>query len=58
VGQRLKTLDRTRGSTATADLWTPYLRIRINEVMTDPVKREEAEGVLHHLDDLIASRGP
>jgi hypothetical protein len=58
VGQRLKTLDRTHGSSATSDLWSPYLRIRINEVIADPAKREEAEGVLHHIDDMIATRGP
>jgi len=56
VGQRLKRLDQTKGARAAADLWSPYLRIRINEVIGVPAKREQAEGVLRRLDDQIASR--
>ena len=56
VGQHLKKLDQAHGSTATADLWPLFLRIRINDVITDPAKRKEAELSLHQLDDLIADR--
>jgi serine/threonine-protein kinase len=56
VGKQLKAFDQARGSAATADLWPLYLRIRINDVITDPVKRDEADALLHQLYDQIAVR--
>jgi hypothetical protein len=56
VGKHLKSLDQARGSAATADLWPLFLRIRINDVIADPVKREEADALLRQLHDQIAFR--
>jgi hypothetical protein len=56
VGKELKALDNARGSAATADLWLLYLRVRINDVIADPVKRAEADLLLHHLDDQVIQR--
>jgi hypothetical protein len=56
VGKELKALDQARGSAATADLWLVYLRVRINDVIADPVKCAEADALLQHLDDQIAVR--
>ncbi|TMQ15854.1 MAG: serine/threonine protein kinase [Deltaproteobacteria bacterium] len=57
VGRELKVLDQTHGSAATADLWVIYLRIRINDVITDPIKCAEADAVLRHLDAETVRRG-
>jgi serine/threonine-protein kinase len=56
VGRKLKALDQSRGSAATADLWVVYLRIRINDVIADATKCAEADAVLHHLYDEVISR--
>jgi tRNA A-37 threonylcarbamoyl transferase component Bud32 len=56
VGRTLKALDQHRGSAATADLWVIYLRIRINDVIADPIKCAEADAVLRHLDAQIVQR--
>jgi hypothetical protein len=56
VGRKLKALDQSRGSAATADLWVVYLRIRINDVIANPTKCAEADAVLHHLNDEVISR--
>src|SRR5262249_18715604 len=56
TGKRLKGLDETHGSAATADLWPLYLRIRINDVIGDPVKCAEADVLLRYLDEQIARR--
>jgi eukaryotic-like serine/threonine-protein kinase len=56
VGKQLKALDQSRGSAATADLWPLYLRVRINDVIADPVKCAEADTLLRHLDHEIAQR--
>ncbi|HZJ66022.1 MAG TPA: hypothetical protein VFD36_21095, partial [Kofleriaceae bacterium] len=56
VGKQLKALDQARGSAATADLWPLYLRVRINDVIANPVKCAEADALLRHLDDEIGRR--
>src|SRR5439155_10191298 len=56
VGKQLKALDQARGSAATADLWVLYLRVRINDVIANPVKCAEADALLHHLDDEVVRR--
>ncbi|HSS02954.1 MAG TPA: protein kinase [Kofleriaceae bacterium] len=56
VGKQLKALDQARGSAATADLWLLYLRVRINDVIANPVKCAEAEALLRHLDDEVVRR--
>ena len=56
VGKQLKALDQARGSAATADLWLLYLRVRINDVIANPVKCAEADALLHHLDDEVVRR--
>jgi serine/threonine-protein kinase len=56
VGKQLKALDQARGSAATADLWLLYLRVRINDVIANPVKCAEADALLRHLDDEIGRR--
>jgi hypothetical protein len=56
LGRRLKALDERLGSAATADLWPLYLRVRINDVITDPVKCAEADVLLRYLDDQVARR--
>jgi hypothetical protein len=56
VGKQLKALDQARGSAATADLWLLYLRVRINDVIVNPVKCAEADALLHDLDDEIVRR--
>jgi serine/threonine protein kinase len=56
VGKQLKALDQVRGSAATADLWLLYLRVRINDVIANPVKCAEADALLHHLDDEVFRR--
>ncbi len=55
VGRELKTLDTARGSGATAGLWPKYLRIRINDVITTPEKRVEAQRTLAQLRREIAA---
>jgi hypothetical protein len=57
VGRTLKALDNSHGSAATADLWLIYLRIRINDVIADPVKCKDADAVLRGLQEQIARRG-
>jgi serine/threonine-protein kinase len=56
VGKQLKALDQARGSAATADLWLLYLRVRINDVIANPVKCAEADALLHDLDHEIVRR--
>ncbi|HEY4240812.1 MAG TPA: protein kinase [Kofleriaceae bacterium] len=56
VGRDLKALDVARGSAATADLWPLYLRVRINDVIADPVKRAEAMALLSRLQMQVAAR--
>jgi tRNA A-37 threonylcarbamoyl transferase component Bud32 len=55
VGRELKQLDTAKGSGATADLWPKYLRIRINDVITTPEKRSEAQRTLAQLHREIAA---
>ena len=55
VGRELKQLDTAKGSGATADLWPKYLRIRINDVITSPEKRSEAQRILSQLRKEIAA---
>ena len=55
VGRELKALDTAKGSGATANLWPRYLRIRINDVLTTPDKRIEAQRALAQLRREIAA---
>jgi tRNA A-37 threonylcarbamoyl transferase component Bud32 len=56
VGRDLKQLDTARGSGATASLWPRYLRIKINDVLTTPEKREAAHRELVALRTEILTR--
>ncbi|CAN5895213.1 hypothetical protein BH11MYX3_BH11MYX3_31010 [soil metagenome] len=57
VGRELKQLDTAKGSGATSNLWPRYLRIRINDVLTTPEKRTEAQRALAQLRAEIAAHG-
>ncbi|HET9621470.1 MAG TPA: hypothetical protein VFP84_08900, partial [Kofleriaceae bacterium] len=56
VGRQLKALDEAHGSTATANLWPLYLRIHINDVISDPSKLADASSLLYRIEDQIARR--
>jgi hypothetical protein len=56
VGRQLKALDETHGSTATATLWPLYLRIHINDVISDPGKLSDASTLLYRIEDQVARR--
>jgi hypothetical protein len=56
VGQALKELDQGRGARVTAELWPLFRRIRINDVIADPAKRDETAALLHRLRDQITER--
>ena len=56
VGQELRALEQRKGAPATADLWPSYLRIRINEALADPARRETTGEALHRLHGQIARR--
>ncbi len=56
VGQALKELDQGRGARVTVDLWPLFRLIRINDVIADPVKRDETVVLLRRLHDQIAER--
>ncbi len=55
VGRELKQLDTAKGSGATSNLWPRYLRIRINDVLTTPENRAEAQRQLAQLRAEIAA---
>jgi serine/threonine protein kinase len=56
VGQQLKALRHDRGAGATADLWPPYLSIRINEAIADPARREATSALLRRLREQLVER--
>ncbi len=55
VGRELKALDTRKGSGATSALWPRYLRIRINDMLTTPERRAEAQRTLAQLRAEIAA---
>jgi serine/threonine-protein kinase len=57
VGRQLKALDESHGSAATANLWPLYLRIHINEVISDSSKLADASSLLYRIEDQISRRG-
>jgi hypothetical protein len=56
VGRQLKALDEAHGSSATATLWPLYLRIHINDVISDPSKLADTSTLLYHLEDQVSRR--
>ncbi|HEY6177441.1 MAG TPA: hypothetical protein VIX73_23450, partial [Kofleriaceae bacterium] len=56
VGQELRALEQRKGAAAAADLWPSYLRIRINEALADPTRRETTGEALQRLHTQIARR--
>ena len=58
VGRSLKQLDDAIGKPSTIDLWSPYLRIHINEALGTRAQRIEAHQTLRHLEREIAHRAP
>jgi eukaryotic-like serine/threonine-protein kinase len=58
VGRQLKALavDSGTTTTTTADLWTLYLQLRINDAIGDPGKLAAANAVLGQIEDEIARR--
>jgi serine/threonine protein kinase len=55
MGEQLRRFAEARGARATEALWTAFRYIRINDALTDPAKRIEADAQLHHLQDRIAT---
>ncbi|HET7506173.1 MAG TPA: serine/threonine-protein kinase [Kofleriaceae bacterium] len=58
VGRRLNALKQTPSASLAVDLLPTYLRLRIQDALIDPVKRDEASAVLRRLDDEIARALP
>jgi hypothetical protein len=56
VGRQLKALDEAHGSAATANLWPLYLRIHINDVISDPTKLADASTQLYRIEDQVSRR--
>ena len=56
VGQELRALEQRKGAAAAADLWPGYLRIRINEALADPTRRETTGETLQRLHTQIGRR--
>nr|HEX4316949.1 serine/threonine-protein kinase [Kofleriaceae bacterium] len=56
VGRELKALAEQHGTSASADLWPRYRRIRINEVLSSPSERATAADELTELLTEIAAR--
>ena len=56
IGRSLKQLDDAIGKPSTIDLWSPYLRIHINEALGSRDQRIAAHQTLRYLEREIARR--